>query len=128
MTKTRYGLIQSKFPSPYGDYGSYRRKTGQHFSSFLIGFRPLAGIMVLITKTYEVNRKTILSFRPLTGIMVLISFAESWDSNNKRLSFRPLTGIMVLITPKEKKRLHGTKTSFRPLTGIIVLIRQQAVH
>ena len=103
MTKTRYGLIQSKFPSPYGDYGSYRRKTGQHFSSFLIGFRPLAGIMVLITKTYEVNRKTILSFRPLTG-------------------------IMVLITPKEKKRLHGTKTSFRPLTGIIVLIRQQAVH
>ena len=24
MTKTRYGLIQSKFPSPYGDYGSYQ--------------------------------------------------------------------------------------------------------
>ena len=44
------------FPSPCGDYGSYRRQTGLQHADGMDGFRPLAGIMVLIRqKVEEVN-------------------------------------------------------------------------
>ncbi len=36
------------FPSPCGDYGSYLRRTDEEYEDKDEGFRPLAGIMVLI--------------------------------------------------------------------------------
>ena len=40
---------------------------------FSSGFRPLAGIMVLILKKEIDNNIKLVGFRPLAGIMVLIS-------------------------------------------------------
>ena len=85
------------FPSPCGDYGSYQIEIvsastkskwvsvplrGLWFLSIyskltniqarLKGFRPLAGIMVLIFKCVNALQSTPFSFRPLAGIMVLI--------------------------------------------------------
>jgi hypothetical protein len=37
-----------KFPSPCGDYGSYRHLLWHERIWWIYGFRPLAGIMVLI--------------------------------------------------------------------------------
>ena len=61
------------FPSPYGDYGSYRLNLATGPLSSYPSFRPLAGIMVLIT-TYTIDGEELQkrSFRPLTGIVVLI--------------------------------------------------------
>ena len=62
-------------------------------------FRPLAGIMVLITYTNSEGRsKRRRRFRPLAGIMVLIVTCEGGDNMTDEESFRPLAGIMVLIT------------------------------
>ena len=45
-------VLESAFPSPCGDYGSYRaRKTPMSFA--VTDFRPLAGIMVLIRTLYR---------------------------------------------------------------------------
>ena len=41
-----------KFPSPYGDYGSYRLKPSR-FIRYIGYFRPLTGIMVLIRTLYK---------------------------------------------------------------------------
>ena len=65
-------FIPTAFPSPCGDYGSYREdglfdNVGGNFS-----FRPLAGIMVLIFYVFHDNSSSNKSFRPLAGIMVLI--------------------------------------------------------
>ena len=38
----------TKFPSPCGDYGSYLQHADTESNGIRIGFRPLAGIMVLI--------------------------------------------------------------------------------
>ena len=60
------------FPSPCGDYGSYRPLP------LLVRlvpscFRPLAGIMVLIQKQGHAHQRIgLIRFRPLAGIMVLI--------------------------------------------------------
>ena len=40
------------FPSPYGDYGSYRLYTKAH-NYRINSFRPLTGIMVLIRTPYK---------------------------------------------------------------------------
>ena len=137
-----------KFPSPCGDYGSYLLYTnmglvtGSHrvsvplrglwFLSFkgdvwdeklqAMRFRPLAGIMVLISLIRDNNSIVYLSgFRPLAGIMVLIKNSLPSSLRPIQVSFRPLAGIMVLIKqPAEKK--YKFITSFRPLAGIMVLI------
>ena len=87
------------------------------------GFRPLAGIMVLIggvimgivimalVVSVPLRGLWFLSFnrrlggwafvphcfRPLAGIMVLIKAITTWNEENKLNGFRPLAGIMVLI-------------------------------
>ena len=64
---------KDKFPSPCGDYGSYPLKSMWYIScGKKKGFRPLAGIMVLIFRWTSLNLKCSTSFRPLAGIMVLI--------------------------------------------------------
>ena len=43
-----YKSWQEEFPSPCGDYGSYQKKRLPGTKITQSGFRPLAGIMVLI--------------------------------------------------------------------------------
>ena len=66
------GYTPTEFPSPCGDYGSYLLTIIT--SSSLTGpFRPLAGIMVLISPAADIHDIVFRSqFRPLAGIMVLI--------------------------------------------------------
>ena len=62
-----------QFPSPCGDYGSYREVDFLTDKLIKERFRPLAGIMVLIAALLEDDGfPGQLSFRPLAGIMVLI--------------------------------------------------------
>ena len=84
---------------------------------------PLRGLWFLSKAGYLPTDETSLvkSFRPLTGIMVLISPSEN-DYILLPESFRPLTGIMVLISLCYASR-YNEIASFRPLTGIMVLIR-----
>ena len=52
--KKRITELCRKFPSPCGDYGSYRfRRELSKTSMIMTSFRPLAGIMVLIGTTLE---------------------------------------------------------------------------
>ena len=69
--------VPALFPSPYGDYGSYHSRAGET----KVGghcFRPLTGIMVLINPQYNHSVGIVLCFRPLTGIMVLIRTPYKW--------------------------------------------------
>ena len=90
---------QCLFPSPCGDYGSYLK----HFKKkCYISKRvsvPLRGLWFL--SGYIANAETMTdaeSFRPLAGIMVLISSRILMPKSKTALCFRPLAGIMVLIT------------------------------
>ena len=102
--------------------------------------------MVLIVVFMDKKEVLLDCFRPLTGIMVLITKIFKDVDNLKDYSFRPLTGIMVLIKknlsvmdfiqavfPSPYRdygsyhsstlyRIYVTTVSFRPLTGIMVLI------
>ena len=42
-----------KFPSPYGDYGSYQQPKSDYYHGESVCFRPLTGIMVLIRTLYR---------------------------------------------------------------------------
>ena len=140
-------MYREWFPSPCGDYGSYQIQANMDVETLLrVGFRPLAGIMVLIKREGFIYPNTSESFRPLAGIMVLIGGTDSVHEFGA-CSFRPLAGIMVLINRfKFLKRecekevsvpLRGLwflsfkiqyahkaykDMSFRPLAGIMVLI------
>ena len=136
------------FPSPCGDYGSYLlgRYNYEKIWSYP-GFRPLAGIMVLIATTYLKKSGTIAScFRPLAGIMVLIVhhvFREKiifrkfpspcGDYGSYRLKQNGISGWMNMKFPSPcgdygsyHYLLGGfimkEQKSFRPLAGIMVLI------
>ena len=66
-------MTKMTFPSPCGDYGSYLQNSGLSFDQDGLGFRPLAGIMVLIEDAvHAAVLFRFRSFRPLAGIMVLI--------------------------------------------------------
>ena len=86
------------FPSPCGDYGSYR----QGFSNEYVGERRVVSV-------------------PLRGLWFL-SGDENGEYTFCKLSFRPLAGIMVLITAKEEVKRELERRRFRPLAGIMVLI------
>ena len=58
--------------------------------------RPLTGIMVLM-KQFKGGILYVQSFRPLTGIVVLITFMIIREYCIEDIRFRPLTGIVVLI-------------------------------
>ena len=84
---------------------------------------PLRGLWFLSAKLvpWQLNDGFIIRrFRPLTGIVVLISSSRT-TSWNLATRFRPLTGIMVLIGPGGYF-CWKLFCSFRPLTGIMVLI------
>ena len=86
------------FPSPYGDYGSYRGEAPPQRTRFERRFRPLTGIMVLINFVPIVSMKSTLYVFPSPygdygSYLVVIKEV----SRGKYLRFRPLTGIMVLI-------------------------------
>ena len=86
------------------------------------GFRPLAGIMVLIQAGHGIIMKSDVMFPSPCG-----DYGSYLGRNAEIIkahchSFRPLAGIMVLIAwPWRRKRCPGRR--FRPLAGIMVLIR-----
>ena len=59
--------------------------------------------MVLIRLILMTMTKKEASFRPLAGIMVLITFVEVHKRLRVNQGFRPLAGIMVLIQSLERK-------------------------
>ena len=71
--------IVAEFPSPCGDYGSYRPWGFIVPTWNSLSFRPLAGIMVLIFVPGHVSFRVLPRFRPLAGIMVLIGFISVKD-------------------------------------------------
>ena len=96
-------LTLIRFPSPCGDYGSYRLGRRQ---SFLEGsvFPSPCGDYGSYRKMRRTNGKSLRnSFRPLAGIMVLISDFDPDDSSGIHVRFRPLAGIMVLIADNDKE-------------------------
>ncbi len=61
-----------KFPSPCGDYGSYRRQHCYQVHREGKSFRPLAGIMVLIIGNHEKGRHNNIKVSvPLRGLWFL---------------------------------------------------------
>ena len=109
-----------RFPSPYGDYGSYLKEEKKVQTNAYYVSVPLRGLWFLSTVNEVDQNKVEESFRPLTGIMVLIVINLLLWIDFVRC-FRPLTGIMVLIAKKMQESL-GIPKCFRPLTGIMVLI------
>ena len=112
-------LTLIRFPSPCGDYGSYRKMRRTNGKSLRNSFRPLAGIMVLISDFDPDDSSGIhVRFRPLAGIMVLIEEFAKYIVVRGIESFRPLAGIMVLILIfKERMILYAYKVSV-PLRGL----------
>ena len=123
--RTHRNVLQ--FPSPCGDYGSYHWLSVLNGYVMAAGFRPLAGIMVLIfiydtddsnvgkfkfpspCGDYGSYRNLVFPFRslplsfpsPCGDYGSYQSLASDVDYP-KRGSFRPLAGIMVLI-PRRKR-------------------------
>ena len=120
-------MEKPEFPSPCGDYGSYRRRR-----IFLRICRarisvPLRGLWFLSERT-KVNESLIVrDFRPLAGIMVLIGTYRRNTGRNPRHDFRPLAGIMVLIIMATYFDISSLP-NFRPLAGIMVLIYYYTVE
>ena len=110
---------QSEFPSPCGDYGSYRPTLTEKAGNALLGFRPLAGIMVLIFgKSMRAPRQGGAVSVPLRGLWFLsVRIARLFFTSV--LCFRPLAGIMVLITARptmnNRKRPKGVSVPLRGL-------------
>ena len=102
-----------QFPSPCGDYGSYLllgyALPGRHTP----GFRPLAGIMVLISTSLlpqqGLCRKVSVPLRGLWFLSATWYFTifGSWSG-----SFRPLAGIMVLIRTLYKWLYEAVEMAF----------------
>ena len=63
-------------------------------------------------------------FRPLAGIMVLIERVGLITSSDGTPSFRPLAGIMVLIRLCNKRRRKQTVKVSVPLRGLWFLSRR----
>ena len=136
------------FPSPCGDYGSYRGKDFNNKSKERLVSVPLRGLWFLSTAwLMRIVKIATYSFRPLAGIMVLILYLLKWEAwfyekvsvplrglwflsrvykltTGETLSFRPLAGIMVLISVVPVLN-RWSASCFRPLAGIMVLIFQR---
>ena len=109
----------SAFPSPCGDYGSYRERNTFGYYVPSIWFPSPCGDY----GSYPCIRRTVKSilkkgcFRPLTGIMVLILQRPRPSMKISASCFRPLTGIMVLIQrPKRVQELDEAVSV--PLRGL----------
>ena len=119
-----YNLLQGKslFPSPCGDYGSYRLIHKPFPPADCRVSVPLRGLWFLSCRlTLAIPGIRNVSV-PLRGLWFLSSSSSSHTSSKSSLSFRPLAGIMVLIGKQEKSN-RRFRHGFRPLAGIMVLIR-----
>ena len=111
--------MMRKFPSPCGDYGSYRGHKKHTPLKILNCFRPLAGIMVLIIEDGEsYYYPDWLEFPSPCGDYG--SYQTRTDEYGTTISsFRPLAGIMVLITARptmnNRKRPKGVSVPLRGL-------------
>ncbi len=65
------------FPSPCGDYGSYQKEKWLYEHEFDRVSVPLRGLWFLSTSTEKKFKKVLDSFRPLAGIMVLITTSKA---------------------------------------------------
>ena len=91
---------KNKFPSPYGDYGSYLHfqvveKDGKYIM-FPSPYGDYGSYLVVIK---EVSRGKYLRFRPLTGIMVLIDKYIYRIGNEVVGVSVPLRGLWFLSDP-----------------------------
>ncbi len=68
--------LQSSFPSPYGDYGSYCDDQEVTRRRRCLSFRPLTGIMVLMTSPSLLIPINFLVSVPLRGLWFL--FTRPW--------------------------------------------------
>ena len=84
------------FPSPCGDYGSYRDMFGLKSQLAQSVSVPLRGLWFLSQRLRD-ERQGIERFRPLAGIMVLMTGSLKMNGMKITICFRPLAGIMVLI-------------------------------
>ena len=87
-------------------------------------FRPLAGIMVLISRfrNLSFDLSDTVFFRPLAGIMVLISKYYPRSISHKKKSSVPLRGLWFLSRDGSCEACPTGQQPFRPLAGIMVLI------
>ena len=112
------GPIRS-FPSPCGDYGSYRNEIQSVRSLTRHCFRPLAGIMVLITFFFCGHSNQLLkSFRPLAGIMVLINVSNWLNECFLRRVSVPLRGLWFLSIESAVDMLDYKPGVSVPLRGL----------
>ena len=120
--------IADVFPSPYGDCGSYLAHAEGRQDLFLSDVSvPLRGLWFL-SRIPTIN-KIIASngFRPLTGIVVLISKLVVKDFLAMFVSV-PLRGLWFLSFPCRPGDGRFLYVCFRPLTGIVVLIQRLPNH
>ena len=83
-----------RFPSPCGDYGSYR---GTKINAFIVEVSvPLRGLWFLSNTDFSSNRKVRVVSVPLRGLWFL-SVGKHDLLRRLSICFRPLAGIMVLI-------------------------------
>ena len=75
------------FPSPCGDYGSYQYFWKQDQQKKEEGFRPLAGIMVLIASTNKLYILDYIKFPSPCGDYGSYPFLSIWDSSKKHRKF-----------------------------------------
>ena len=109
-----FDYIRNRFPSPCGDYGSYRVKRPRVSARGLLSFPSPCGDYgsYLFKMDCSGCQLLVTRFRPLAGIMVLIGAYENTHHFSKRGSFRPLAGIMVLIRTLYKWLYEAVEMAF----------------
>ena len=110
------------FPSPCGDYGSYLKEFRDKRGLTQVGFRPLAGIMVLIIKE-PILANGWQGFPSPCGDYGSYRYAHMGWYFLRPAWFPSPCGDYGSYPPRRKN--HGyiwRYQSFRPLAGIMVLI------
>ena len=108
-----------RFPSPCGDYGSYLDLCAHALLTRELGFRPLAGIMVLIKHgPATVNATQQQVSVPLRGLWFLscqhymmVTGLSAWVSV-------PLRGLWFLSARKKLRIDHNSRAVSVPLRGL----------
>ena len=114
--------VLTMFPSPCGDYGSYRIKGNISSSVGMVTFPSPCGDYGSYLPSSPTSQTSSQSVSvPLRGLWFLSSRTLFSTLCLNTTSFRPLAGIMVLIKKWEFSKV-GECACFRPLAGIMVLI------
>ena len=111
----------AQFPSPYGDYGSYRALHQNVKEYKNVVSVPLRGLWFLSIPANKIAQAA-KAFPSPYGDYGSYQLKSTLETITALGSFRPLTGIMVLINCYNKDERLGKRKRFRPLTGIMVLI------